>query len=147
MTEKEIATYLGALEKELLQNLKFDVVIDRDWPKQFSTSAGVYVFFENGKICYVGETGCLRKRMNDILDTRNHTIRRNIGTQHFCHFEDYEKAGPSKKYSENIEKLLNKMICKNLQVSVLPINFGRKEFEEYLFSKYKPDYNLRGKRK
>lgn len=27
MTEKEIATYLGVLEKELLQNLKFDVVI------------------------------------------------------------------------------------------------------------------------
>ena len=57
----------------------------------------------------------------------------------------YTKATSSIKYPEHIEKLVEETM-KNFKISVLPIPFGRKEFEEYIESKFKPELNRKGKR-
>src|SRR5690606_23034357 len=54
----------------------------------------------------------------------------------------------SKKSFENeIELLLNDRIQKHLSLSYITVNLGRTELEERLFDKFKPKYNLKGKRK
>jgi len=84
MTKTEIEEYLLKLEHKLLiEAEKHTIELTREWARNFPDEAGVYLFREDGEICYIGETGNLRGRMSDILNTQNHTIRRNIGAYHF----------------------------------------------------------------
>lgn len=53
------------------------------WMKQFPSGPGVYAIFELGELAYVGESGSLRGRMGDLLDTRHHTLRRSLGEERF----------------------------------------------------------------
>ncbi|MCW9046956.1 MAG: hypothetical protein OQK46_02665 [Gammaproteobacteria bacterium] len=103
------------------------------------------MFMDKEKVVYVGETGLLQGRMNDVRNTRNHTLRRSIGERKFSKHSHYTKATSSLKYAEDIEILVNKYI-ESLIVSILPVNLGRSELEEYLVSKYDPVYNKRKKR-
>lgn len=120
--------------------------LTREWANEFPKEAGVYIFFNGDQICYVGETGSIRARMKDLLDTRNHVIRRNIGNTKFKGTTGFRKATASKKFVKIIEIKLNKWIERNLKVSTLVVDLGRKELEEYLYAKYKPKYNKKGKR-
>jgi len=147
MKEAEIEKYLLELENKLLKKSeKHSIQLTRQWAKKFPSEAAVYLFREDGEICYVGETGNLKGRMTDILNTQNHTIRRNLGYSHFSELANYEKASSRKKYSDDIEILLNKRIENNLTLSFIVTDLGRKELEERLFEKLKPKYSLKGKR-
>lgn len=148
MTEGKIASYLSGLEKKIIiENKGVKIELTRKWAQQFPINAGVYVIRQNKTIFYVGETGSLRARMNDLLETRNHVIRRNAGNDNFKGHPNFERATSKKTFHPDIEALLNNWMTTKLKVSVLEINLGRKELEELLFSKYKPKYNIKGKRK
>lgn len=148
MTREQITDYLTELENQLIHGtVKQTIQLSRDWVKQFPANAGVYLIRENEEICYVGETGAIKARMGDLLDTRNHVIRRNIGKANFDGKEGYKAATSHKKFPDAIESLLENWMTTKLTVSAIAVNLGRKELEEMLFDKYKPKYNQKGKRK
>lgn len=153
MTRTDIDSYLEGLEKVLLGNDNiYPVLLCREWVnslKKDFNGPGVYVFFEEGKPCYVGETGNIKKRMNDLRNTLNHSLRRNFGHKHFNKHLEFNKATSKRKFHASIEELLNELMKNNLQVSMLRVDLGRKELEEHVCEKYQllEKYNIRSKRK
>lgn len=147
MTKEEIDQYLGELEDKLLNHSEqIPIELTRAWAGHFHDEAAVYIFREDDVICYVGETGSLRGRMNDILNTKNHTVRRNLGSAHFAKHPNFEKASSRRSFHDEIELLLNDVITKHLKLSYILVDLGRKELEERLFDKFQPCYSIKGKR-
>lgn len=148
MTKQEVNAYLRSLERKLLSTDNWQKIeLTREWANKFPKEAGVYVVREDNIICYVGETALLRSRMKDLLDTRNHVLRRKIGNTKFKHLPGFQKATSSKKFIHGIEDKLNIWIESNLEIATLAVDLGRKELEEFIYDKYdKPKYNSKGKR-
>ncbi|MBL7782019.1 MAG: hypothetical protein LCH81_15225 [Bacteroidetes bacterium] len=144
---QRIEDYLSKLENELLYGDWQLVEYSLSWAEKFQSAAGVYAVKEEGIICYVGETGNIKKRMRDLLDTRNHSLRRTIGGSRFAGQEGYEMATPSRKFPAQFEEELNRLFEDNFEVSAIEVPIGRKELEERLVEKLKPKYNTREKRK
>ena len=121
---------------------KIKAEISLEWAKSFPLEPGVYIAWQNNEIVYVGETGNLSKRMRDLRDTRNHSLRRHVG------FKLYdEKATSSKKFLPKNEERLDDFFRRNIRISYLPVSLGRKELEESIFANHNPVYNQKGKRK
>jgi len=147
MPKTEIEEYLIKLERKLIiESERKPIELTRDWANSFPNQSAVYLFREDGEICYVGESGSLQGRMNDILNTKNHTVRRNLGNSHYSEHPNYEKATSKKSFTNEIELMLNDRIQKHLTLSYIVVHLGRKELEEKLYAKLKPKYNLKGKR-
>ncbi len=147
MTKTEIEEYLATLEHKLLiESERHSVELTREWAKSFPNESAVYLFREDGEICYIGETGSLRGCMTDILNTKNHTLRRNLGNFHYSKLTNYERPSSKKGFSDDIETMLNNRIQKHLTLSYITISLGRKELEERLFDKLQPKYNLKEER-
>lgn len=105
------------------------------WRKEFVPDfPGVYALYEKVDsdyiLLYIGETGNLRERMSDICRTVNHTFRRQLGQERFF------AVKTSKKFTPEIETLLDTFFDENLYVSFLKVNFGRTEIETYFVTKY-----------
>ena len=96
--------------------------------------------YKDGKIVYVGETGSIQDRMNNMRNTTNHTVRRSVGAEHFCNVPGYAKASSREKFPVHIEEMVIEYLG-GMEVKALPISFGRKEIEEHLVDKYSPIYN------
>lgn len=147
MTKDAIEEYLGELEDELLtQSARIPVVLSNEWVGQFGEAAAVYALWEDDTIVFVGETGSLKGRMKDMLNTENHTARRNLGKAHFSAHPNFENASSSKSFPEDIEYLLNELITKHLKLSFVFVELGRTELKERVFAKLEPKYSLKGKR-
>lgn len=147
MTITEIEEYLLKLENKLIiESDRKKIELTRDWANSFPNQSAVYIIREDEKICYVGETGSIRGRMNDILNTKNHTLRRNLGSSHFSEHPNYEKATSKKSFPPEVELMLNDRIQNHLTISYIVVDLGRKELEERLYAKLDPKYNLKGKR-
>jgi len=144
-----IDSYFKAISKELHKEEKRKkVILTREWTKQFDKLRGVYFIFEKEELKYVGETGSLNGRMADLLNTKNHTLRRSIGERMFSKEKGYQKASSKQSFIPEIEKKLNDYMTLNLSVSCLPLEIGRKEFEEWVIES-NPNvlfYNKRKKR-
>ncbi len=80
-----------------------------------------------------------------MLNSRHHTVRRALGEKRFKDIEGYKKATSSIKYPEHIEIMVNSVLS-IFKISVLSLSFGRKEFEEFIQSKYLPELNRKGRR-
>jgi len=145
--DDKIENYLVKLERSLIDGDWKLFEFSKTWLQSFDTAAGVYVIREEGKICYVGETGSLRKRIKDLFDTRNHSLRRTIGNKRFLDVKGYEAGTASKKFPQEFEGELNQILEDNFEISTIVVKIGRKELEERLIEKYQPVYNSRGKRK
>ena len=119
------------------------------WANIFPQEPGVYVAWEEGERnpVYVGETGNVRGRMKDLLDSRHHTLRRNIGKNNFSKEAGYRDANSKNKFPEHIEKKVDEWLEKKIRLSIILTKLGRKELEELLCEKYKPKYNIKGRRK
>ncbi len=147
MTKTQVEEFLVKLENQLLNNSEQKKIeLSRNWANSFPNDAAVYLFRENGEICYVGETGSIKGRMNDILNTKNHTLRRNLGNHYFAELPNYEKPSSRKSFCDEIEILLNEKIITDLTVSYILVELGRKELEERLYAKFSPKYSIKGKR-
>ena len=147
MTKTQVEEFWVKLENQLLNNSEQKKIeLSRNWANSFPNDAAVYLFRENGEICYVGETGSIKGRMNDILNTKNHTLRRNLGNHYFAELPNYEKPSSRKSFCDEIEILLNEKIITDLTVSYILVELGRKELEERLYAKFSPKYSIKGKR-
>lgn len=134
---------------EILENknrIKYQHI--RQWAKlhQIPNSEGVYAVYNDNKLCYVGETACLYKRMNDMFDSRNHTIRRTIAQKEFSAKEGYIKPTSHNKADEQTESSINEFMEK-LEIAYIEVKLGRTELEEFIMRKYDPIYNIKRKRK
>ena len=145
----DIDKYLLELKSTLFENDNWkDIVLTRAWTTTIPSKAGVYALKEANEIVYVGETGNLRGRMTDLLDSRHHTVRRSIGKKFFAHHEGFIQATTKNKFPDHIENLVNRHISNNLRIAFLPVSLGRKELEEFIEKNIKEDIKLnkRGKR-
>lgn len=146
MDRVTIEREIERIEKHLFNSDNWKKMeLTRIWAKSFPADSGVYMLFEDGHLVYVGETGSLSGRVMDMLNSRHHTVRRALGELRFKDVPGYKKATSSTRYPEHIEEMVEETM-KRFEISVLPIPFGRKEFEEYAESKHKPELNRKGKR-
>jgi hypothetical protein len=140
--------YLQSIYDKLLNEcISHKIDLTRAWASDFPSVPGVYIFRDKKKIVYVGETGNLRGRMKDMVDTRNHVLRRNIGNKLYCEIRGFESATARRKFNDTIEDILNSHIRKNLTVCCMKVDLGRKELEEKIQNEFKPEYNQKGLRK
>lgn len=122
-----------------------DIELTRDWARTFPVDSGVYALFENGTPVYFGETGSLRARVMDMLNSQHHTVRRALGELRFKDIPGYQRATSSIKFPEHIEQLVQEAVLR-LKISTVKVAFGRKEFEEFAGEKYQPELNRSSKR-
>ncbi len=145
-----VLNYLTGLKDKLFKTDNWkQIELTRKWTSTIPSKAGVYALKHSEEIVYVGETGNLKGRMNDLLDSRHHTIRRTIGESLFSHHNDFIQATTKNKFPVKYEELLNKHICENLKIAYLTVELGRKELEEFIEQDIKTEIKLnkRGKRK
>ena len=146
MDKSTITQEFERIEKYLFDKSNWQsMILTRAWTKSHPSDAGVYMLFENGSPVYVGESGSISGRITDMLDSRHHTVRRALGEKRFSNIVGYQKATSKLKHPDHIEELIDNAVSK-LKLCVLPIEIGRKEFEEYIFPKYRPELNRKLKR-
>lgn len=144
----DLANILTTAENEILGSEKIKFQRQNQWRKSTVPDfPGVYALFEKikdeYKLIYIGETGNLRDRMNDVCRTVNHTFRRQLGNKRFM-VEKQKK----KKFADEVEAALNAFFDNHLYVSFLQVNFGRTEIESHLVTKYQNQlFNSETKRK
>jgi len=138
---------LVACEVLLMQdNNRIPLLLKREWLRQFPSDAGVYAVFDEHELIYVGETGSIRARMTDFLDSRNHVLRRSIGNTQFKDREGFQEASAHHRFPDHIEESLIEYIENQLTVTAVVVPLGRAEIEEHMAAKYRPRYNAKGKR-
>jgi hypothetical protein len=148
MKNLDIKKYLTTLQDQLINKSdRVKIELTRVWATDFPSAPGVYIFCDKKKVIYVGETGNLRGRMKDMIDTRNHVLRRNLGNKLFTKVKGFAPATSRKKFIDVIEDMLNSHIQKNLTVCCIEVALGRKELEEKIQNELKPEYNQKGQRK
>lgn len=79
---------------------------------------------------YVGETGNLRARMDEINRTVNHTFRKQLGHTR------YGGIKSRKKFANDVEEKLNQFFEENLYLSFIPVNYGRLQIETFIISQH-----------
>ncbi len=131
MDKSAIDQYLEGLKTQLLNKDNWkQIVLSRNWARLAPNEAGVYVLRRGEQSLYVGETGNLRGRMLDLLDSRQHSVRRTLGARLYGDQEGFVKATPSRKFPPQFEQLMNEYITSNLMVAYVVVPLGRKELEE-----------------
>ena len=119
---KNIRNKLLKLEKQLLSTppIKMLPSSKSKHNEPLSRQAGVYAIrrIGTGLPVYLGESSSFHSRMADLRRSENHTFRKKAA-------EEYEIE------AEN-EPALSKSLSRMFRVSFLPVDFGRKELEEFL---------------
>ncbi|HTB52447.1 MAG TPA: GIY-YIG nuclease family protein [Ferruginibacter sp.] len=139
--------YLKSLTASLLSAQKHKIVKSKTWAKDFPPKPGVYIIRKKDKLIYVGETGSIKGRLKDLCSTRNHTARRSIGTEQFRKHAEYTKPSSKDRFCDTIEDLLNQYFAKNLTITFLEVDLGRKELEEIICKNHIPIHNIKTIRK
>lgn len=119
-------------EKELFDSKRIKFKKCKDWRKEnVPNEAGIYAIFEKeNELLYIGESGNLKDRMGEINRTVNHSFRKQFG-----HLR-YNGIKSRKKFTDDIEILLDEYFANDLFVSFLPVNLGRLEIETHLITKF-----------
>ena len=147
MKERSVKQKLYALERQLLSARRRQLAqLTPEWAKRQPNKPGVYAWFDEENVVYIGESGNLSKRMGDAMRTPNHTLRRTIGTKKFMKHKGFEGATARKPFPPHIEKLLESYM-RSLHVAILPVDFGRTELEEHMVDTFSPIYNKKRRRK
>ena len=123
--------------------------LTKKWADEAGPKAGVYAIFHGETLLHVGESGCLSKRLNNLRSTYNHSFRRSFGKDKFEGERGVTNVSSRRRFSDTIESQLDKEMRK-LEICALPIEFGRKEVEEYMISKtpkQRPAYNAKSRRR
>ena len=129
---KELQDVLEMAEKNLLSSNRHKFHMSSKWRSQHIPDyPGIYALFEGlDSLIYIGETGNLRERMNDICRTVNHTFRRQ-----FAH-KRYGVQNVKKKFDAETVLNLDNFFNDHLHMAFIEVNFGRVEIETYLVTKY-----------
>ena len=137
--------YIEAIVRALLEPPKV-TPFTRNNRKLWPAAAGVYALYRGRRIIWVGESGSLRKRANDLYQTRNHSFRRVLGEKLFSKRLDFERATTTKQFSPDIEAALTYFMEHRLSFVVAPVSIGRKEIEERACAQSTGLFNVRKQR-
>jgi len=132
------------IEKELFNSKKLKFQKLKDWRNEnIPNEPGIYAFFnEKDEVMYIGESGNINARMDEVNRTVNHSFRKQLGAKMFGGIKS------SKKFDSNVEEKLDEYFSKNVYLSFLLVNFGRLEIETFLIDKHQNKlYNSEKKRK
>jgi hypothetical protein len=123
---------LAQAEINLFSSEKIKFKKYKNWrEKSIPDKPGVYVLYEgNDKLLYIGETGNLRARMNEINRTVNHSFRKELG------YTRFDGIKSKKKFADNVELKLDNFFEQNLYVSFIEVNFGRLEIETFIITNH-----------
>jgi len=115
---------LAQLEHELTQAERMVLLADPNWHSSVPEAGGVYAIWDRGTstMVYVGETCNLQHRFGDFGRIANHTFRRKVATILRLGTKD--------------EVRLSEHISQKYEITFLPLDFGRKELEEYLLLRW-----------
>jgi hypothetical protein len=132
IASEEILDVLHLAQENLLRAERIKFEKNKQWREnKIPNSPGVYALFEkDNRILYIGESGNLRERMNEINRTVNHSFRKQIGYLRF------NGTKSSKKYDLDVETKLDKYFAEELYVAFIEVYFGRLEIEEFLISNH-----------
>lgn len=148
ISAKKAGVFLKKLEMSLFEkSKKKKVTLSIRWINNMPSEPGIYAIFEKKTLVYIGETGNIQGRMWDMMDSRHHQLRRNVGRMNFSKIKGYRDADSSTKFPAKIERKLDRWIQNKFKISALPLYLGRKELEEDIVEYYKPKYNKKGRRK
>ena len=103
---------------------------NRHWRTGIDKKPGVYVIWRTrGKqqAVYIGETSLLKERLGDLGHWRNHTFTCQIQ-------ENLKDTGKS-----HTPEAIRSYIKPHFLLSYLPLDFGRKEVEEYLIDEWETE--------
>ena len=117
---RETRERLATLEADLLAVKPRRLFSSASWTTDVPRLPGVYVIWalKPRRPLYVGQTSDLRARMSDLGRYENHTCRRKLS----------ELLGVGRED----EQALSAAIAKSHDLSVMAVEFGRTELEEYL---------------
>lgn len=132
IASEEILDVLHLAQENLLRAERIKFEKSKQWREnKIPNSPGVYALFEkDNRILYIGESGNLQDRMNEINRTVNHSFRKQIGYLRF------NGVKSSKKYDLDVETKLDKYFDEELYVAFIEVYFGRLEIEEFLISNH-----------
>ena len=107
----------------------------------FRSCAGIYLVKDiMGNLIYIGESSNIGDRiMTHSGRTYFSALRRHIGTE-ILGFKLQEIKGRKRYFSEQEDRKVTDFLT-TCKVTLLPVEFGRYELEEYLIKKYKPLLN------
>lgn len=127
LTQDQIEEFAIKIEHSLLNTPKTPFKFDRNWSSNFANNAGVYAVFDKNVLVYVGETANLKKRMQEVKRTYNHSFRKKLGR------DRYPNTIITKgKFLPQIEQELDEYYLENISFTFKEINFGRLEIESLL---------------
>jgi hypothetical protein len=110
------------------------------------SSSGVYALYDCTGLIYVGESGCLSQRFQDLFETRHHTFRRKLGQRQFGSEAGFQPATSKRCFSPDIETRLTEYMKSELNYLVAPTTYCRCEIEERVVSVRPHLLNIRGRR-
>lgn len=142
LPQEKLEQLFQKVEQRLNECERIQIYGTSKWSAKLPKLHGIYIIRNrDNEIVYVGESSNLQERMNDLKDTRHHTLRRAVGHMEFSKEPNFHRATSKKKFPEHIEDLITDFFKADLSLSYCATNIGRKEFEEFLVKKYKPKYN------
>lgn len=132
LNNSELNQLLQNSQNDLFNSEKHKFKKDRNWRNcQIPDTPGVYALYENqNSLLYIGETGNLRERMDEINRTVNHSFRRQLGHSRFGGVKS------KNKFDDHIEEQLNRFFIEKLYVSFIEVNFGRLEIETFIITNF-----------
>lgn len=106
-----------------------------------NSNAGLYLVKDkSNKLIYVGESSDVGQRITTHSErTYFSALRRHIGTE-ILNFQ-LKKINKKERYFNDVEDKEVTDFLRNCRATVVPVNFGRYELEEYLIKKYRPLLN------
>jgi hypothetical protein len=144
-SQQDVEDFLRDQENELMaakgrRKMSFSDRFRNSLPE----SGGIYAFFCKGKIFYVGETTCLRKRLaSDMRNPENHVLALKIARLLYDAKYGNGSAGKEKKFEEAHKAATRKWIEDNLRVKCFSMLIGRRELEERVHANRRPEFNDR----
>ena len=110
---------LKLMKRQLMTAPRMAWLNKPSWKDKVPGVGGVYVIWTKaGRPKYVGETCQLNHRCYDLERAVNHTFRWKMAKEYGM-----------KKINDDV---LSRKLSKEFRYSYLPVDFGRKELEEYL---------------
>ncbi|MFC7300294.1 GIY-YIG nuclease family protein [Cognatiluteimonas weifangensis] len=141
----EIAAFFDARQAELLDlSRRVPMTFAREFRINLPIEGGVYVFFFQSSVFYVGETTSIRQRIGmHMRNPENHVLALKIARHLYDRSHGLGAAGSQKKFSEQHKESTRQWIQEHLHVCYVPMLLGRKELEERLVCQLNPEFNKR----
>lgn len=118
------------------------VAFSKTWAKQFPSTPGVILFFEEGKVCLLVETESIQNTLSEFSNVNPNTLKTRIGLKKITLLPQFQHLAKNKLGLQCIEAYLNQVIEDNFEVSYIYLTTLRSAFAKALHQQYNPVYGF-----